>query len=458
MPKHRNKGHQQTDRATTEGVATRQEQKDSTNSDDDGARPTYRLRRRGVRPNYSDDAKSPPEDADSPSSARAAENPSRKAESPLGRRRTKNRTSGGNAGGRKRAGGAPPATTRSSKSARRASVAHGGTKERADYQALWRKRLEELKEFKERTGHCEVPYRYADNPQLGRWAKKQQSQYRAYHQKGKRSLMTEARVKELERLGFYWGTSNEDAWENKFEDLQKFRAVRGHCNVPRRYKNDPSLGTWVNMQRVNYKRYQEGNPSGRMTPERIRRLESIGFNWWVRGGKENKEDCEVGSDNETQLGRMGEGGGVEANDEYDEAEDSDETNYVGKSEGVDTTRAVGEGNDDNEDEGSGSAGESPAAGAETDDVDQESLHDRIKKAKDELRLWLRNIGTDGGLGGLMENQYAAMFEGNYRSLSQVAETADSFGVEKILDTCKVTHPGDRGSLAKAIMQLNRDNN
>ena len=35
-------------------------------------------------------------------------------------------------------------------------------------------------------------------------------------------------------------------WELQFEDLQQFRRLYGHCDVPQKYPANVKLGTWVN--------------------------------------------------------------------------------------------------------------------------------------------------------------------------------------------------------------------
>src|SRR5450759_2608400 len=42
----------------------------------------------------------------------------------------------------------------------------------------------------------------------------------------------------------------EAAWELRFEQLKAYRRKHGHCQVPSRSKKHPSLGHWVNYQRV----------------------------------------------------------------------------------------------------------------------------------------------------------------------------------------------------------------
>jgi hypothetical protein len=73
-----------------------------------------------------------------------------------------------------------------------------------DLVSIWSLRFQQLSEFKERIGHCLVPYTYSANPDLGRWVSIQRSKYRL-QQKGKPSPMTEERIRELDSIGFHWG-------------------------------------------------------------------------------------------------------------------------------------------------------------------------------------------------------------------------------------------------------------
>jgi len=66
----------------------------------------------------------------------------------------------------------------------------------------------------------------------------------------------------IERLG--------DLWDERFGELQQFKARSGHCNVPYGSAQYRQLAIWVSGQRSN--RY-------RLTGERVRRLEAIGFIW-----------------------------------------------------------------------------------------------------------------------------------------------------------------------------------
>jgi len=64
-------------------------------------------------------------------------------------------------------------------------------------------------------------------------------------------------------------------WELRFEELKAYRRQHGSCQVASRSKKHPSLGPWVQYQRVLQR-------SDRLSAERTRRLEQIGFDWVSR--------------------------------------------------------------------------------------------------------------------------------------------------------------------------------
>jgi len=97
----------------------------------------------------------------------------------------------------------------------------------------WEIMYEELRKFKEREGHCNVPKRYSDNPELGRWVS---------YQRVKRSKMSKERASKLDSIGFTWGIKLDVKWEIMYEELRKFKDRESHCDVPQRYSENPKLG------------------------------------------------------------------------------------------------------------------------------------------------------------------------------------------------------------------------
>ena len=64
-------------------------------------------------------------------------------------------------------------------------------------------------------------------------------------------------------------------WETQFNELVQYKAKHGDCNVPRK---QGQFGRWVDKQRFNYKK-------GKLSQDRINRLNGIGFDWTPgRGG------------------------------------------------------------------------------------------------------------------------------------------------------------------------------
>jgi len=55
--------------------------------------------------------------------------------------------------------------------------------------------FEELRKFKDREGHCNVPYRYSDNQKLGLWVGTQ---------RGHGLKMSKERAAKLHSIGFIW--------------------------------------------------------------------------------------------------------------------------------------------------------------------------------------------------------------------------------------------------------------
>jgi superfamily II DNA or RNA helicase len=135
------------------------------------------------------------------------------------------------------------------------------------FSAEWEKNFDHLKLFQSEHGHCRVPARWKHNPKLGRWV----SVNRILHSQGK---LLPDRIARLDALGFDWDPFT-SYWEKHFSMLQCFKNKHGHCNVPSIYEKNPKLGIWVNNQRRSYTK-------GILSPDRISRLESLGFEWRVR--------------------------------------------------------------------------------------------------------------------------------------------------------------------------------
>jgi len=128
----------------------------------------------------------------------------------------------------------------------------------------WDERYGELKKYKERFGHCNVPAAWPENPQLGSWVVTQ----RVWQKKG---WLSADRKTPLDALGFVWAPID-DAWEKMFAELKRYRDEHGHCNVPDRWAEYPKLGSWVVTQRM-FKN------KGKLASACKARLDALGFVW-----------------------------------------------------------------------------------------------------------------------------------------------------------------------------------
>ena len=72
----------------------------------------------------------------------------------------------------------------------------------------WKRRFEELCEYKERNGTCMVPARCKEYPKLGRWVMTQRRQYVLMGREGKESRMTRERLEMLNSIEFVWVVRN----------------------------------------------------------------------------------------------------------------------------------------------------------------------------------------------------------------------------------------------------------
>jgi hypothetical protein len=165
---------------------------------------------------------------------------------------------------------------------------------------------------------------FIKNEGLADWAWRQRDQYRLYRA-GRPSTLTTTRIAKLTELGFefivhdhhgnpvyhdpdaklYAVTNTEKVrprrgrtpvakqrnskatpksrfkegkWLESLAKVVAYKEEHGSCNVPRKWKKDPTLGEWVHFQRRQFRLKQLGRRN-HMTDDRIRKLEAIGFEW-----------------------------------------------------------------------------------------------------------------------------------------------------------------------------------
>ena len=154
----------------------------------------------------------------------------------------------------------------------------------SDNNLRWDEMCRALESYRKQHGHANVPANFKQNPQLGRWVAMQR--YRR-----KVGELSQKQVERLERAGFIWAPTDV-AWNRMVEKLLLFKKKHGHCNVPSLWPADPHLSNWVANQRHRKK-------MGTLSPDRAKRLDSLGFSWAVYGkGRTAGEDGAVKTKNE----------------------------------------------------------------------------------------------------------------------------------------------------------------
>lgn len=139
------------------------------------------------------------------------------------------------------------------------------------HEAGWNEMYNELIEYMEEYGDCNVPEKYAENKKLANWVQSQRTTYL-------NGRLSENRIKCLEEIGFIWklGLSDEEQeeiWEQMFDALKEYKKDHVNCNVPTNWI-DQKLLNWTNNQRTKYK-------DGSLSEDCIKRLEEIGFEFDV---------------------------------------------------------------------------------------------------------------------------------------------------------------------------------
>ncbi|GAX21474.1 hypothetical protein FisN_10Hh053 [Fistulifera solaris] len=124
----------------------------------------------------------------------------------------------------------------------------------------WLERYQELKAFHEKNGHFHVTLANGGQP-LGDWMRDQ----RRRHKEGK---LPAIRKQLLDEIGFVWSYS---VWMDHYNQLVEFKNAHGHCRLPPSHENK-ALKVWVKNQR-------HDEIAGRLSDERKKLLDDIGFLW-----------------------------------------------------------------------------------------------------------------------------------------------------------------------------------
>ncbi len=139
----------------------------------------------------------------------------------------------------------------------------------------WESNYTKLKAFKKKHGHCNVPTNDVKYRKLGQWVSSLRYKYKI-------GELSKEKIKALEDLDFVWSAADL-AWNKMYEQLVDYAKKNKTTNVLERSGENGKLARWIHSQRHRHK-------AGKMSAERIKMLDSIGFCWIVRG---NDEEVDV---------------------------------------------------------------------------------------------------------------------------------------------------------------------
>lgn len=159
--------------------------------------------------------------------------------------------------------------------------------------AKWNRHFKELKEYKAKNGDCLVPKCFEENRALASWVYNQRFQFKKMNE-GVDVPLDEERIKKLNAVGFCWKAKtneawresdrvrrrekSQDGWDEKFEALVDFKKKHGHTCVPKTYKPDQPLSSWVFRMRRQYG-FRMAGKINNMSDDRLERLKKVSYNW-----------------------------------------------------------------------------------------------------------------------------------------------------------------------------------
>ncbi len=129
----------------------------------------------------------------------------------------------------------------------------------------WKKNYRNLCRFFSIYKHSKVPYRYNEEPALGRWVQKQRMS---------KNKLSKEKIGLLNKINFVWQEDirkeRNKRWLLMFKSLEKFKKEKGNCDVPSKYIPDEELGRWVEVIRTRRQYLEDW---------KLKKLQSIGFKW-----------------------------------------------------------------------------------------------------------------------------------------------------------------------------------
>lgn len=148
---------------------------------------------------------------------------------------------------------------------------------------VWERNYLAALDYYRQHGDLEVPADCVVNGvRLGRWIVNLRT---AASGGGGYAMPTEAQKQRLDELGMRWTDKASRQWEIGYSHAEEFYKSAGNLDVASSYKTESgySLGAWISKNRTAYK-------NGKLSDERIDRLNSIGM-IWDKSNKNSWSEC-----------------------------------------------------------------------------------------------------------------------------------------------------------------------
>ena len=160
-------------------------------------------------------------------------------------------------------------------------------------QDAWNIMYDLAKKYYEHYGNLKIPRSFKTvngyetdekGYKLGVWITTQKTNYN-------KSILSEDRIKKLEKIGMIFENAYENAWNKMYELAKKYYEHYDNLKIPKMFKTingyeideeGYNLGAWINTQRFSYKK-------GTLFEDRIEKLEEIGMMWNIRKDTDTKK-------------------------------------------------------------------------------------------------------------------------------------------------------------------------
>lgn len=162
--------------------------------------------------------------------------------------------------------------------------------------------FQELANFKLQHGHLKVSLHRKEYPRLEIWVQTWRDNYRKIFYKkengNKEAKLPECHeIKRLKNIGLFDDIEEDEAtkksiqcsWEDMYQQLAQYKQKHGHTRVPRKYKENPKLGTWTSQRRSDYRSFMNSNRKVKVEhKEKIMLLKQLGLFDDIKDGEQKR--------------------------------------------------------------------------------------------------------------------------------------------------------------------------